>query len=58
MNTKLFANSRKINLIADRAWLDRIVEWRKIQDWPYPSRSEAIRRLVELALEGSEEPKS
>ena len=42
--------SRKINLIADAEWLDRIDEWRKRQDWPSPTRSDAIRTLVDQAL--------
>jgi hypothetical protein len=46
--------SRKINLIAEEAWLDRIDEWRKRQPWPSPTRSDAIRRLVDRSLDADE----
>jgi metal-responsive CopG/Arc/MetJ family transcriptional regulator len=48
---KLADETQRINLIADRKWLDKIDEWRKRQGWPAPTRSDAIRRLVDQALD-------
>jgi hypothetical protein len=48
---KLAAHTQKINLLADKDWLDLIDEYRKRQGFPTPTRSDAIRRLVDQALE-------
>jgi hypothetical protein len=47
---KLAPETQRINLLADRKWLNKIDDWRKRQPWPSPNRSEAIRALVEMAL--------
>jgi hypothetical protein len=39
------------NLIADKVWLKRIDDWRKRQDGPISTRSDAIRKLVEMSLD-------
>lgn len=45
---KLFAGgSQKINLIVDNAWLEQLDAWRKRQDGPISTRSDAIRKIVE-----------
>jgi hypothetical protein len=51
MTQKLFANSQKINLLADKVWLGRIDEYRKREGFPTPTRSDVIRVLVTQALE-------
>jgi hypothetical protein len=43
-------DSQRINIIVDRKWLDLLDEWRKRQPGPPPTRSDAIRRIVEQAL--------
>jgi hypothetical protein len=48
---KLADDTQRINLLADRKWLNKIDEWRKRQAWPGPTRSDAIRQLVDWALE-------
>jgi hypothetical protein len=50
---KLAAHTQKINLLADKDWLDLIDEYRKRQGFPTPTRSDAIRRLVDQALEAN-----
>ena len=58
---KLAAHTQKINLLADKAWLDRIDEYRKQQGFPTPTRSDAIRQLVDHGLDAvskaSDKPK-
>jgi hypothetical protein len=53
--------SRKINLIAEEAWLDRIDEYRARQPWPAPTRSDVIRKFVDQGLDaeahGDKKPK-
>jgi hypothetical protein len=51
--SKLAAHTQKINLLADKDWLDLIDEYRKRQGFPTPTRSDAIRRLVDQALEAN-----
>ena len=41
--------TERVQIIAPRSWLARIDEWRRKQP-SIPSRSEAIRLLVDLAL--------
>jgi hypothetical protein len=45
--------SRKINLIAEEAWLDRIDEYRKRQPGLSPTRSEVIRKFVDQGLDAA-----
>ena len=40
----------RISMLADQTWLSRIDEWRKQQEGPVLTRSEAIRRLVDEAI--------
>jgi hypothetical protein len=58
---KLADKTQRINLLADRKWLDKIDDWRKRQEWPSPNRSDAIRILVEMGLQaagnGGDKPK-
>jgi metal-responsive CopG/Arc/MetJ family transcriptional regulator len=51
MPPKLADETQRINLLADRKWLDKIDDWRKRQEWPSPTRSDAIRILVEMSLD-------
>jgi hypothetical protein len=46
--------SRKINLIAEEAWLNRIDEYRARQPWPAPTRSEVIRKFVDQGLDAAD----
>jgi hypothetical protein len=48
---KLAAHTQKINLLADKDWLDLVDEYRKRQGFPTPTRSDSIRALVTQALE-------
>jgi hypothetical protein len=50
---KLASAVQRLNLIAPLDWLKRIDAWRRHQP-DLPSRSEAIRRLVDLGLEAGE----
>jgi hypothetical protein len=45
-------NDRPFQMRASAAFLERIDNWRRVQP-DLPSRAEAIRRLVEIALEAS-----
>lgn len=53
MVAKLASAVQRLNLIAPLDWLKRIDAWRRHQP-DLPSRSEAIRRLVDLGLEAEE----
>jgi hypothetical protein len=53
MVAKLASAVQRLNLIAPMDWLKRIDAWRRHQP-DLPSRSEAIRRLVDLGLEAGE----
>ena len=46
--------SRKINLIAEEAWLARIDEYRKRQPGLSPTRSEVIRKFVDQGLDAAD----
>lgn len=50
---KLAPHTQKINLLADKAWLDLIDEYRARQGFPTPTRSDVIRALVSQALEAN-----
>jgi hypothetical protein len=60
MVAKLASAVKRLQLIAPVDWLKRIDAWRRHQP-NLPSRSEAIRRLVEIGLEtegrGEKKPK-
>jgi hypothetical protein len=47
---KLADDTQKINLIVSRAWLDELDKWRKRQDGPLSTRSDAIRKIVEQVM--------
>jgi len=53
MPTKLDEDSetQRVPLVAPRSWIRRVDEWRRTQN-KIPSRSEAIRQLVDAGLEG------
>jgi hypothetical protein len=53
MVAKLASAVQRLNLIAPMDWLKRIDAWRRHQP-DLPSRSEAIRRLVDLGLKAGE----
>lgn len=50
MVAKLASAVQRLNLIAPVDWLKRIDAWRR-KEPNLPTRSEAIRRLVEIALD-------
>jgi len=52
MVAKLASAVQRLNLIAPVDWLKRIDAWRRHQP-NLPTRSEAIRRLVELGLDAA-----
>jgi hypothetical protein len=43
--------TERVPLVAPRSWLRRVDEWRRTQS-KIPSRSQAIRQLVDAGLEG------
>jgi Arc/MetJ-type ribon-helix-helix transcriptional regulator len=43
--------TERIQIVAPSTWVDKIDEWRRAQPGRIPSKSEAIRMLVDLALE-------
>jgi hypothetical protein len=53
MVAKLASAVKRLQLIAPVDWLKRIDAWRRHQP-NLPSRSEAIRRLVEMSLDAAE----
>jgi hypothetical protein len=42
--------TERVQIIAPKSWVDRIDQWRRKQPDAIPSRSEAIRILVDKAL--------
>lgn len=50
MPPKLADETQRINLLAERKWLNKIDDWRKQYEWP-PTRSDAIRQLVDIGVE-------
>jgi hypothetical protein len=49
---KLAENTKKIALVVDYAWLQRIADWRRSQPG-MPTLSHAIRLLVDQALDAN-----
>lgn len=43
--------TERLQIVAPRTWVDRIEDWRRKQPGRIPSKSEAIRILVDRALE-------
>lgn len=58
MSKKLDENSitERMHLVAPKTWIDRVDEWRRTQD-RIPSKSEAVRQLVDIALDQFEKGK-
>jgi hypothetical protein len=56
MPPKLDDDIKRLNIIVPAAWARRVDNWRRHQD-DLPNFSEAIRRLVEIALEREKKPK-
>lgn len=52
-NTARFSTAERVQVIAPETWIARVDDWRS-QQRPLPSRSEAIRLLVEDALKSKE----
>lgn len=46
------SETERVQIVAPSSWIRRIEEWRRAQP-KIPSRSDAIRQLVDLALEAS-----
>lgn len=42
--------TERVHFVAPVTWMERVDEWRSRQR-PIPAKSEAIRRLVDIALE-------
>lgn len=51
---KIAEDSQRINLIVDKKWLDQLDAWRKKQDGPISTRSDAIRKIVEQATKSTD----
>jgi hypothetical protein len=45
------SETERVQIVAPASWVRRVEEWRRAQD-RIPSRSEAIRLLVDQALKG------
>jgi hypothetical protein len=45
------SETKRLQIVAPASWVDRVDEWRA-KHRPIPTKSEAIRVLVDLALEG------
>jgi len=52
MPPKLDDETKRINMVASALWVKKIDDWRRQQP-DLPNISEAIRRLVEMGLEGT-----
>ena len=57
MPPKLDDDIKRLNIIVPAAWARRVDNWRRHQD-DLPNFSEAVRRLVELALDREKKTKS
>jgi hypothetical protein len=57
MPPKLDDDIKRLNIIVPAAWARRVDNWRRQQD-DLPNFSEAVRRLVEIALEREKKTKS
>jgi metal-responsive CopG/Arc/MetJ family transcriptional regulator len=44
--------TERIQILAPRTWVEQVDDWRRRQEGHIPSRSEAIRVLVLMALSG------
>jgi hypothetical protein len=55
-NAMVLTNDKLLQMRSTEEFIRRIDDWRRAQD-DLPSRSEAIRRLVDLGLKASQEPK-
>ena len=42
--------TQRIQILAPHSWVERVDQWRRKQEGAIPSRSEAIRILVTMAL--------
>jgi hypothetical protein len=51
MPPKLARETTRIALVVDKEWLKRVAVWRRLQPDPMPTMSDAIRRLVDHALD-------
>jgi len=52
MPPKLDDETKRLNMVAPASWVKKIDDWRRQQP-DLPNISEAIRRLVEMGLEGA-----
>ena len=52
MPQKLDDEIQRLNMVAPAAWVKKIDDWRR-REPDLPNLSEAIRRLVEMGLEGA-----
>ena len=52
MPHKLDDEIQRLNMVAPASWVKKIDDWRR-REPDLPNLSEAIRRLVELGLEGA-----
>jgi hypothetical protein len=53
MEASMVQNSERLNMVVPPAWLARIESWRA-QQRPIPTLSEAVRELVDQALDAAE----
>jgi hypothetical protein len=51
-NAMVLTNDKLLQMRTTEEFIRRIDDWRRVQD-DLPSRSEAIRRLIELGLEAA-----
>ena len=56
MRPKLAAETKRLNMVVPSAWARKVDDWRRRQP-QLPNFSEAVRRLVELALDGERKGK-
>lgn len=52
MPPKLDDETKRLNMVAPASWVKKIDDWRRQQP-DLPNISEAIRRLVEMGLDGA-----
>ena len=56
MPHKLDDEIQRLNMVVPTAWVKKVDDWRR-KEPDLPNLSEAIRRLVELGLEGAKKDK-
>jgi hypothetical protein len=56
MPTKLDDEIQRLNMVVPTRWVKKIDDWRR-REPDLPNLSEAIRRLVEMGLEGAKKGK-